>query len=89
MGGSWPVQWGSAYFVSENAQLERGPPIPELSISTAFPVVPLLERNRSQVDSVREKNFQNGTGHVPPPCSPFPPSLYLFLYNSLDEGEWS
>lgn len=38
------------------------------------------------MDSGNE-NFQNGTGHVLP--SPLPLSLYLFLYNSLDEGEWS
>lgn len=60
-------------------------------ITAGFPVAPLLERNRKQVDSMREKNFQNRTGHALPPCPslPCPPSLYLFLYNSLDEGEWS
>lgn len=37
------------------------------------------------VDGVR--NFRMEPG-MPPPHLPNP-SLYLFLYNSLDEGEWS
>lgn len=45
-------------------------------------VIP-VERNRGEMDG-RNENFQNGNGNVL-----YAPSLYLFLYNSLDEGEWS
>lgn len=45
-------------------------------------VIP-VERNRGEMDG-RNENFQNGNGNVL-----HAPSLYLFLYNSLDEGEWS
>lgn len=53
-------------------------------VSTRLPAVVLVEWKR-MVDGVRNFRMEPGM----PPTHPPTPSLYLFLYNSLDEGEWS
>lgn len=69
---------GISIFCSQNAQLERRLPVPELSSQYRAPMPSLLERNRVQVDGVSEKTFQNGTGHVLPPCPP-PEPVFIFV----------
>lgn len=70
-------------FASDNAQLERGLPISEVSHQPRAPYGDISGEKQGRW----YKNFQNGARHVP--LLHLPLNLYLFLYNSLDEGEWS